>query len=98
MLRNCWAEPADLNRCILRSRRRTTCASFQRDYYSATLAHVGRLVADAGGLATRHAVPAIYERREYAAAGGLISYGPSLAVLLELDREAGLYAGKISRP
>ena len=29
-------------------------------------------------LASRHAVPAIYECREFAAAGGLISYGPSL--------------------
>jgi putative ABC transport system substrate-binding protein len=29
-------------------------------------------------LAARHAVPAIYEWREFPAAGGLISYGPSL--------------------
>ena len=29
-------------------------------------------------LASRHAVPALYERREFVAAGGLISYGPSL--------------------
>ena len=29
-------------------------------------------------LASRHAVPAIYEYREFPAAGGLISYGPSL--------------------
>jgi putative tryptophan/tyrosine transport system substrate-binding protein len=47
------------------------------------------------GLAAGRSVPAIYERREYAAAGGLISYGPSLAVLTELDHQAGLYAGKI---
>src|SRR5271165_3689208 len=33
-----------------------------------------RLVA----LASRYAVPAIYDTREFAAAGGLISYGPSL--------------------
>ena len=45
--------------------------------------------------AARRAVPAIYERRDYAAAGGLISYGPSLAVLTELDHQAGLYAAKI---
>jgi putative ABC transport system substrate-binding protein len=43
-------------------------------------------------LASRHAVPAIYERREFAAAGGLISYGPSFTAI---NRQAGIYAGKI---
>jgi putative ABC transport system substrate-binding protein len=43
-------------------------------------------------LASRHAVPAIYEWREFAAAGGLISYGPSLT---SVSRQAGIYAGKI---
>jgi putative ABC transport system substrate-binding protein len=43
-------------------------------------------------LASRHAVPAIYEWREYPAAGGLISYGPSLAGIW---RQVGIYAGKI---
>jgi putative ABC transport system substrate-binding protein len=43
-------------------------------------------------LASRHAVPAIYERREFAASGGLISYGPSLAAAY---RQTGTYAGKI---
>ena len=43
-------------------------------------------------LAARHAVPAIYEWREFAAAGGLISYGPSLAGIY---RQVGIYAGKI---
>ena len=43
-------------------------------------------------LTSRHAVPAIYDAREFAAAGGLISYGPSLTVMF---RQVGIYAGKI---
>jgi putative tryptophan/tyrosine transport system substrate-binding protein len=45
-------------------------------------------------LAARHAVPAIYEWREFAAAGGLISYGTSLAGIW---RQAGTYVGKIRK-
>jgi putative ABC transport system substrate-binding protein len=47
-----------------------------------------RLVA----LAARHSVPAIYGFREFVAAGGLISYGPSL---MDVFRQQGIYAGKI---
>ena len=43
-------------------------------------------------LASRHAVPAIYAWREFAASGGLISYGPSLTAAFRL---VGIYAGKI---
>jgi ABC-type uncharacterized transport system substrate-binding protein len=43
-------------------------------------------------LAARHVVPAIYERRDFAAAGGLMSYGTSLA---DAYRHAGAYAGRI---
>ena len=44
------------------------------------------------GLASHHAVPAIYPLREFAAAGGLISYGSSLSAAY---RDAGIYTGKI---
>src|SRR5437763_10760513 len=43
-------------------------------------------------LASRHAVPSIYAWREFADAGGLISYGASLTTAFRL---VGHYAGKI---
>ncbi len=43
-------------------------------------------------LASRYAVPAIYDVREFAKAGGLISYGPSLT---GANREFGIYVGRI---
>jgi putative tryptophan/tyrosine transport system substrate-binding protein len=43
-------------------------------------------------LAARHAVPTIYDGREFTAAGGLVSYAPRLADEYHLT---GIYAGKI---
>ena len=43
-------------------------------------------------LAARHRIPAIYGRREFAEAGGLMSYGFNVA---ETYREMGRQAGRI---
>jgi ABC transporter substrate binding protein len=43
-------------------------------------------------LTARHALPAIYENREFTRAGGLMSYGTSVP---DVYRQIGVYAGRI---
>ena len=48
--------------------------------------------AEVVALAARYVMPAAYQWREFAMAGGLMSYGTSLA---DAYRQVGLYAGAI---
>jgi putative ABC transport system substrate-binding protein len=44
------------------------------------------------GLAARHALPAVYQLREFAAAGGLVTYGTSITAA---NRQLGVYTGTV---
>jgi putative tryptophan/tyrosine transport system substrate-binding protein len=50
--------------------------------------HIERLAA----LTVRHLIPAVYQRREFAVAGGLMSYGTNIA---DTHRLVGIYTGRI---
>jgi putative ABC transport system substrate-binding protein len=50
--------------------------------------HVEQLAA----LTVRHRIPAVYQRHEFATAGGLVSYGTDIA---DTHRLVGIYAGRV---
>jgi putative ABC transport system substrate-binding protein len=81
----------------------TTDSEIDAAFASLTQAHAGALLVGDDpfftsrrnqivALASSHAVPAIYQWRDFAVAGGLISYGVSL---MALYRMSGIEAGKI---
>jgi putative ABC transport system substrate-binding protein len=63
-------------------------AANEREFDAAFTSKNQTLVA----LSARHAIPAIYDLRDYVAAGGLISYSASFT---DTYRQAGVYAGRI---
>ena len=96
-------EPAQAKEVQVPTLKASTETEIDAAFASLPQLHAGALVVTADpffnsrtqqliGLASRHPVPAIYEYREFPAAGGLISYGPSLTGAL---RQVGIYAGKI---
>jgi len=70
-------------------------ATFSQQHVGAVLvsdsAFFGRRTEQLAALAARHALPAIFPWREFALAGGLMSYGSPLPRMAEV----GIYAGRI---
>jgi putative ABC transport system substrate-binding protein len=96
-------EAARTKRVQLHVLKASTESEIDAAFATLTQTHAGALVISSDGLfnsrldqlvalASRHAVPTIYDWREFPAAGGLISYGPSRTGIF---REIGIYAGKI---
>jgi putative ABC transport system substrate-binding protein len=74
----------------------TAFATFVRERAGALVVGTGALLTNQRkqiiALATRHALPTIYPFREFAADGGLISYGNNVP---DTFRQGGVYAGRI---
>jgi putative tryptophan/tyrosine transport system substrate-binding protein len=74
----------------------TAFATFSQQRVGAVLAtngtFFGRRSEQLAALAARHALPAIFNLREFVLAGGLMSYGNSLGYQMH---QAGIYAGRI---
>jgi putative ABC transport system substrate-binding protein len=71
-------------------------ATFSQQHVGAVLVSnstlYNRRMEELAALAARHALPAMFPLREYALAGGLISYGNSLGYAYH---QTGIYAGRI---
>jgi putative ABC transport system substrate-binding protein len=91
-----------LNRQIIVLNARTT-SDIDTAFATLVQQHAGALTSLGGNffntvaeqivaLAARHAVPAIYDRRAFPAAGGLMSYGPDR---FAVSRQAGIYVARI---
>jgi putative ABC transport system substrate-binding protein len=74
----------------------TAFATFSQQHVGAVLvgssALYSRRTEQLAALASRHALPAMFPLREYALAGGLMSYGTSLGYAYH---QAGIYTGRI---
>jgi putative ABC transport system substrate-binding protein len=71
----------------------TAFATFSQQHVDAVLVTIGTPYREQlAALATRHELPAIYSSREFALAGGLMSYGRSIGYLFH---QAGIYTGRI---
>jgi putative ABC transport system substrate-binding protein len=72
------------------TRPKRSAISLRQDHSCSFLTSRDQQIA---ALAVRHRIPTIHPFREYAAAGGLMSYGASFAAAW---RQAGSYIGKIA--
>jgi putative tryptophan/tyrosine transport system substrate-binding protein len=80
----------------------STPSDIEADFVTLVGQRIGALIVEASGLFSpdsrvvalppRHAVPAIYDLREFVEAGGLMSYG---ARFFDTVRLAGTYVGRI---
>ena len=74
----------------------TAFATFSQQRIGAVLVGLSnfysRRLEQLAAVAARHALPAIYTYREYALAGGLMSYGSSLGYA---NHQLGIYTGRI---